>query len=146
MRQWWAVLVDVVLVVVFAAIGRASHDEGLAPVAVATVAWPFLVGALVGWMLLVVVIAKRSWWVEGIVVWVCTLVLGMMMRVISGGGAQTSFVLVAGLFLALFLLGWRAIAALVLRRGHAPDSGLPQPAPQAGSTGSTTTPGGTRPE
>lgn len=120
MRYWWAVVVDIVMVVLFAAVGRASHAEGLAPVDVAGVAWPFLVGALVGWMLLVVVVSRRSWWLEGVVVWACTLVLGMMLRVISGGGIQVSFIIVAAIFLALFLVGWRGIAALVLRRRTPP--------------------------
>ncbi|STZ22148.1 transmembrane protein [Mycolicibacterium phlei] len=46
-----ALATDLVLVVVFATIGRRSHAEGLTVAGIAGTAWPFLVGALVGWLL-----------------------------------------------------------------------------------------------
>ena len=47
--RWPAYLAtDLVLVVVFAGIGRSSHGESLSGIFVT--AWPFLVGALLGWL------------------------------------------------------------------------------------------------
>jgi hypothetical protein len=43
------------------------------------------------------------------VVWISTLAGGMLLRVVSGQGTAVSFVLVAGVVLAVFLLGWRAV-------------------------------------
>ena len=111
-------LVDLVLVVVFAAIGRASHDEAVGPGGLATTAWPFAAGWLVGWVLVLLVGAARArphGLLAGVFVWLPTVVVGMLLRVASGAGVQTSFVVVATIVLGVFLLGWRGIAALVRR-------------------------------
>ncbi|MFB2555742.1 DUF3054 domain-containing protein [Herbiconiux liangxiaofengii] len=111
-----AAAADTALVLLFVAIGRRSHDEDSALLGFATTAWPFLTGALVGWL------ASRAWrrplrvWPTGVVVWIASVVLGMLLRAASGQGVQLSFVIVTTLVLAAFLLGWRAIAALVVRR------------------------------
>ena len=41
----------------------------------------------------------------------------MLLRVVTGAVTSFSFVLVAGLFLALFLLWWSALIPRVLSRG-----------------------------
>jgi hypothetical protein len=113
-----ALVADVVLVVAFAAIGRASHAEGvLGPggSGLATTAWPFLVGLLVGWA------ATLGWRHPlapvrtGLGVWAATLVIGMLLRAVSGQGVAVAFVIVAAVTLLVFLVGWRAIAAGIRR-------------------------------
>ncbi|OBH13636.1 MULTISPECIES: DUF3054 domain-containing protein [unclassified Mycobacterium] len=107
---------DVIGVVVFCAVGRRSHDEGLNITGVATTAWPFLTGTVVGWL------ASRAWQrptavvPTGVVVWLCTVVVGMALRKATSAGVAASFVVVAASVTALLLLGWRAIAGLALRR------------------------------
>jgi hypothetical protein len=111
-------LVDLVCVLVFAAVGRASHGEDLAPLGVATTAWPFAAGWLVGWALALLVSTTRSrplGLAAGVLVWVPTVVLGMLLRVATGAGVQTSFVIVATVVLGVFLLGWRGVTGLVRR-------------------------------
>jgi Protein of unknown function (DUF3054) len=111
-------LVDLVCVLVFAAIGRASHGEDVGPLGLVTTTWPFAAGWLVGW---VVVLLRPSTRVRplglgaGLLVWVPCVVVGMVLRALSGAGVQTSFVIVATVVLAVFLLGWRGVAALVRR-------------------------------
>jgi peptidoglycan/LPS O-acetylase OafA/YrhL len=114
---WLAPLVaDVIGVLVFCAVGRRSHDEGLDITGVATTAWPFLTGTAIGWL------ASRGWRQPtavvptGVIVWLCTVVVGMVLRKASSAGVATSFVVVASSVTALLLLGWRAAAALALRR------------------------------
>ncbi len=52
-----------------------------------------------------------------------TLVAGMVLRnVVFGDGTATSFVIVAALFLALFLIGWRLAFGLIERRSTRADS------------------------
>lgn len=51
----------------------------------------------------------------GVVVWLGAVVFGMILRVLSGQGTQFSFIVVATLVLGAFLLGWRALAPLVVR-------------------------------
>lgn len=105
-----ALAADVLAVVVFCAIGRRSHAEGLTVAGVAETAWPFLAGTAAGWLL------ARAWRrpVElvptGVVVWVATVVIGMLLRKLTGQGTATSFIVVASLTTAALLLGWRAIA------------------------------------
>jgi hypothetical protein len=106
---------DVVLVVVFAVIGRASHHESVDAGGVATTAWPFLTGLVVGWA------ASLAWRAPGrpvragIPIWVVTVAAGMLLRVLSGQGIALAFVIVATIVLALFLVGWRVITAIVVR-------------------------------
>jgi Protein of unknown function (DUF3054) len=111
-----ALIADIVCVVVFCTIGRRSHAEGLTVVGIAQTAWPFLAGTAVGWLLI------RGWRrplvviPTGVVVWVCTVVVGMLLRTATSAGVSATFVLVASIATAVLLLGWRAAAAL-LRRG-----------------------------
>jgi Protein of unknown function (DUF3054) len=115
--QWLASLaVDVIAVLVFCALGRRSHDEGLNLGGVATTAWPFLSGTVVGWLV------SRAWRrptavaPTGLIVWLCTVVVGMLLRKASSAGVAASFVVVAASVTAVLLLGWRAVAGLALRR------------------------------
>ncbi|OBG51718.1 MULTISPECIES: DUF3054 domain-containing protein [unclassified Mycobacterium] len=114
-RPVWLV-VDVACVLVFCAAGRRSHDEGLDIAGVATTAWPFLTGTAVGWL------ASRAWrrptalMPTGVVVWLCTVVVGMVLRKLSSAGVAASFVVVAASVTALLLLGWRAVVGLTVRR------------------------------
>ena len=114
-RPAWLAL-DLLGVLVFCALGRRSHDEGLNITGVATTAWPFLTGTVVGWL------ASRAWRrptavvPTGVVVWLCTVVVGMVLRKASSAGVAASFVVVAASVTALLLLGWRAAAGLMLRR------------------------------
>ena len=109
------VIADVICIVVFCTIGRRSHAEGLSVAGIAETAWPFLAGTAVGWLL------ARGWRrpvalvPTGVVVWVCTIVLGMLLRKATSQGVAPSFVVVASLATALLLLGWRAATALMTR-------------------------------
>jgi hypothetical protein len=108
---------DVAFVLVFAAVGRASHEEGNAVVGALATAWPFLVGTVVGWAL--VRALSRRWPLavgSGISVTVATVVVGMLLRAVTGQGTAPSFVAVATVALAVLLVGWRAIVAWVTPR------------------------------
>ena len=117
-----AVALDVAFVVLFAAVGRASHERGYLPLTgegdalrgVLLTAWPFVAGAVVGWVL--VRLLSRRWPVDvgpGISVVLCTVLVGMLLRVVTGQGTAPTFVLVATLVLAVLLLGWRFVASRV---------------------------------
>jgi peptidoglycan/LPS O-acetylase OafA/YrhL len=114
-RTTTALLADILCVIVFCTIGRRSHAEGLTVTGIAQTAWPFLAGTLVGWLL------SRGWRrpytviPTGLAVWICTVVVGMLLRKATSAGVQTSFVVVASLVTAVLLLGWRAVAAMLRR-------------------------------
>ena len=109
--------IDVVCVLLFCAVGRRSHDEGFNAAGVATTAWPFLSGTAVGWL------ASQAWRrptalvPTGVVVWLCTIAVGMLLRKLTSAGVAASFVVVASSITALLLLGWRAALARSTRRG-----------------------------
>jgi len=107
---------DAALLLLFVTIGRASHGEGLW--GVLGTWWPFLAGLVVAWLVL------RAWrtplhivW-TGLGIWLITVIVGMLLRILSGQGVQLSFVIVTFLVVGAFLVGWRAIALLV-RHVHA---------------------------
>jgi FtsH-binding integral membrane protein len=110
-----AVLLDVCCVLVFVVIGRASHTEGETLAGIVSTGWPFLCGLAAGW------VVSRAWRYPfalrpaGLPVWLVTVALGMVLRVVSGQGIAAAFVVVALAFLGLFLLGWRLLARLVSR-------------------------------
>ena len=107
---------DIVCVVVFCAIGRRSHAEGLTLAGIAETAWPFLSGTLLGWVI------SRGWRAPtsiaptGVIVWLATVIVGMLLRKASSQGVATSFIIVASVVTALLLLGWRGVAAVLRRR------------------------------
>jgi peptidoglycan/LPS O-acetylase OafA/YrhL len=115
-RALIALVADILCVIVFCTIGRRSHAEGLTVSGVAHTAWPFLAGAAVGWLLIGGWRKPFTFIPTGVVVWVCTVAVGMLLRKATSAGVSASFVVVASLSTAVLLLGWRAAAAL-FRRG-----------------------------
>jgi FtsH-binding integral membrane protein len=115
-----AVVLDVCCVLVFVIIGRASHTKGETLAGIASTSWPFLAGLAAGWAV-VRVSGVRAWRrpcaisPAGLLVWLVTVTLGMILRVVSGQGTAIAFIAVALVFLGLFLLGWRLIGGLVRR-------------------------------
>lgn len=110
------VLADLVAVIVFVVIGRASHGEGI--LGLLNTLWPFAAALGVGHLLALVVGRNRPAQIRwtGLIVWVVTVAGGMLLRTVSGQGVQLSFVIVTTLVLAVFFLGWRFVWWLVERR------------------------------
>src|SRR5271156_5753333 len=108
--------IDIACVLMFCAVGRRSHDEGLNVAGIATTAWPFLSGTVLGWL------ASQAWRrptavvPTGVVVWLCTVAVGMLLRKATSVGVAASFVVVGSSVTALLLLGWRAALLLSARK------------------------------
>ena len=111
-----AAVADLVLVLVFVLIGRGSHDEGFSIAGSLNTAWPFVVGLVTGWLVARAWRFPRGVTHPGVVIWASTAVVGVALRAISGQGVAVSFMIVTAIVLAVFLLGWRLIAAVVSRR------------------------------
>ncbi len=115
MAWLWVFAGDAILVLVFATIGRASHERGLSVLGVLETAWPFLAALVVGW------IALRAWSAPmavirtGLPLWGITVAGGMALRALSGAGVALPFVIVAAATLLLLLVVWRLVAGLVAR-------------------------------
>ena len=104
---------DVVAVLIFVAIGRASHDHGETLAGVASTAWPFLAGLGVGWVSALAWLRPLPLAPTGLIIWISCVAVGMVLRVVAGQGTAVAFVAVALAFLGLELLGWRALDRVV---------------------------------
>lgn len=113
-----AILLDAVLVCVFAALGRNSHTLGLSFGGVLMTAWPFLVGLAVSWALSLGWRAPLAPIRTGVPLWVGTVTIGMLLRALTGAGTALPFVLVAAGTVGVMLVGWRALSAMI-RQGKA---------------------------
>lgn len=105
---------DVLAVLVFAAVGRSSHAELADAVGVLATAAPFLLGLLLGWLVI------RAWRAPlrlpvAVAVWAGAVIVGLGVRAAFTHRLPLTFVLVAAVSLALLLLGWRAVALLIAR-------------------------------
>src|SRR5262245_18752537 len=115
MRAALAVLADVCCVLIFVAIGRANRHAGDALAGVGSTSWPFLAGLAAGELATLVWRQPFALVPTGIGVWLATVALGQVLRVLAGQGTAPAFIVVSLLFLGLFLLGWRLIAQPAVR-------------------------------
>lgn len=113
-----ALAADIVLVIVFAALGLASHEGAVDPAGLVRVAWPFAVALLAGWLALRVWTDPSAPVRKGLPLWAMTALGGLALRVITGGGAAIPFVVVTAIVLLVFLVGWR-LAVHALRSARA---------------------------
>lgn len=110
-----AFAVDALLVVLFAGLGRSEHDRAATLAGLFETAWPFLAGLAIAW------IAAMAWKRplaivrSGVPLWIGTVAVGMLLRALTGAGTALPFVIVATVTLGAFLLGWRALAALIAK-------------------------------
>jgi Protein of unknown function (DUF3054) len=106
-RAGAAAAADLGCVLLFVVIGRSSHHDGGGLGGLGSTLWPFAVGALIG------LLAARFWrrptavLPTGVIVWLSTVAIGMVLRVLAGQGTAVAFIIVALAFLGLFQLGWR---------------------------------------
>ena len=104
----------------FALVGRQSHDEGASLAGLGRTAWPFLLGLTIGWLVL------RAWrdplppLRTGVPLALITVAAGMLARWASDQGTALPFVIVATVFLLACLVGWRARQRWYAAAGRAP--------------------------
>jgi hypothetical protein len=111
-----AASIDAVCIVIFVAIGRHNHDESSAISGTLSTAAPFLIALLLAWVIV------RAWRRPaavrtGLLIWPLVILIGMLLRhFVFDDGTAAAFIVVATVFLGAFLVGWRAIAGLIVRR------------------------------
>ncbi len=110
-------MVDLLLVGVFAVVGRLSHYGSLTLAGWWETAWPFLAGTLLAWVLLRLLHRPGGLVTSGVVVWIVALVGGLLLRQASGQGTALPFVIVATLVLGALLVLPRMVARILGRRG-----------------------------
>lgn len=111
-----ALVADVAVVLLFAAVGLASHNDGeVSSWGVTMVALPFLVALAIAWLATVAWRAPLAAVRTGLPVWAITVVLGLAGRFLLGEGIALPFVIVATLTLLVLLVGWRLLAGSLRR-------------------------------
>jgi hypothetical protein len=125
-----AFLFDLVVVIIFVAIGRSVHTDGRSVTGLVSTSWPFVIGLGLGSL------GRRSraettpTVARGIPTVIITVTVGMVLRVLSGQGTALAFIGVALGFLGLGMLGWRAVLSTIVRSravGGLLRSGPPEP-------------------
>ncbi|MET0933893.1 MAG: DUF3054 domain-containing protein [Mycetocola sp.] len=118
--------IDLAATLLFVLVGRGNHQADASLLGLLTTWWPFAAALLAGW--LVTVAWKRPFGIvwPGVGIWLVTLVGGMLFRTASGQGTAVPFLLVATLALAVLLIGWRAIFAVVSHRNPSASAELPR--------------------
>jgi len=107
---------DTATIVLFVAIGKREHEQDSAISGLIETAAPFLIALVIAWL------ALRVWnrptdWRVGVGVWAIVVTAGMLLRhFVFDDGTATSFIVVATLFLGVFLIGWRVLLQLIDRR------------------------------
>lgn len=110
-----AAVADAAVILLFAAIGRDAHARGDIVTGAFTTAWPFLAGAALAWLVLRIWREPLAVWPSGIAVWIGAVLVGMLLRAVTGQTVVLPFVIVATVSLGVLLLGFRAVSAIIRR-------------------------------
>lgn len=119
-RSLGALVGDLLVVLLFVAIGFVQHGTPLTTQNLFLAGWPFALGVLLGHL------AIRAWrapfriWPHGLFVWGITLATTMALRTLFTAGTEVSFVIVTALVTGVLMLGWRAVAQYVTRHERSP--------------------------
>lgn len=114
------VTVDLAAVVLFVAIGRASHHHAETAGGFLSTFWPFAVGLLAAWRLdLRLTTMRRGPLAAGGRASAVTVAVGMVLRVLAGQGTALAFVVVALAFLGALMVGGRVALRVAGRRAGA---------------------------
>lgn len=117
-------IADLIAIALFALFARLAHQtDGLALTfeGWASTFWPFAIGVLLAWILVV----TRLWddtrlYPAGVWTWLITVVVGLVIWGIRNQAfPHWSFIIVASVASAVFMLGWRLITRFVIRRRRA---------------------------
>ncbi len=109
-------LADLLVTLVFAVVGRASHHEAFSVAGLAITWWPFAIGAAAGWLICYRLRIRVGSIGGGLITTALAVVLGMLLRLLSGQGVQVSFVIVTSIILIIGMVGWRLVSTIVVRR------------------------------
>jgi hypothetical protein len=119
-------LVDVVAIVLFAAVGRRSHGEGGAATGVLIVAAPFLAGWTLAWFATRLRDTPSSPRRAALAL-ALALPVALVLRAATGRGDAPAFIVVAAVFLGLVLVGRRWLVATLTERRASRTGGEQRP-------------------
>ena len=112
---WVAPIADLVVLLLFVAIGRSSHHGPSGVGYFLRVLWPFALAMLLGYIATRLVLAPLAWRrVAG--TWVITIAVAEALRLsVQDRPWKPAFLVVATLFIGACMFGWRFVAARIRR-------------------------------
>lgn len=115
-KSIYAFVADAAFIFLFIFIGTRNHDTDTDTAGVFSTAAPFLIALLVGWCALQVWKAPHKV-ANGVGLWLITITIGMLLRHFAfDRGTAGAFVVVATIFNAFTLVGWRFTAEQLSER------------------------------
>lgn len=114
MKRWFWVI-DVVIIILFAVIGREDHGFVSDFWDYLRVAAPFLVALGIS------IVLARAWrdpvyWLTGLFLAIGTLVIGMVLRAnVWDDGTATGFIVVSTVWMVGLMVGWRLVVSGIAR-------------------------------
>ncbi len=98
---------DFVVIIIFVVIGRHAHRHGETIAGIASTTWPFLLGYIGAALTVSRARVNLISMIGGSIITVVTVVLGMILRLLSGQGTAPAFIVVAYFFLGFGFEIWR---------------------------------------
>ncbi len=98
---------DLVVVVVFVAIGRHTHDRHSSFNDFLRILWPFALSVLLASLVVRRTMKAKTAVAQGAVIAIVTTAVAMALRVLSGQGTAIAFIIVSLVFLGAAMIGWR---------------------------------------
>ena len=111
-----ALLSDIVLVALFTVVGYYTHAQNFDLDGILSTAWPFLAALGAAWLLNAAWTAPLAPLRTGTGIWAVTVLVGMVIRALTGAGTAGAFIVVAASLNLITLVGWRIIATAVSGR------------------------------
>jgi hypothetical protein len=112
----YPIVIDLLFIVFFVGIGRSAHRHGITFPGMMSTLWPFAAGLGTGWLVTWRRHHSGESPLDGLIIVLITVAMGMVLRVVAGQGTALAFIIVALAFLTLFLVGWRLITRTAGRR------------------------------
>lgn len=110
------IVVDLILVLVFALLGMWSHHGGWDLLAYIRIASPFVLAYAGAAIWTGIWHTAHLFWPQGVYVWLITVLGGIGLRYLFGDGIAVPFQLVTAGTLALFLLGRRMVSNFIVTK------------------------------
>lgn len=120
MQRILPVGLDLLIVVVFALVGRLSHAREWSLTGLGETAWPFLVACLLGWGVVLLLGAEGYRMKTALIVWLVTVLGGIALRLNTDNTADPAFFAVTAGVLGAAFFGWRLL--VMWWRGRASDA------------------------
>lgn len=132
MSRTYAIIADIVAIALFALFARVAHQSEEMPLSFTgwlSTLWPFALGVLLAWVLVVAFkLNGAALFPGGVIIWVVTVITGLAIWAVRNGEMpHWSFILVASVSSALLMFAWRLVVRRKVARENVARESATQP-------------------